>query len=381
MTRSRVTIIGGGLAGLYAATLLEQRGVTDYVLLEARTEVGGRILAAPASRGSPQGFDRVDLGPTWYWPDFQPELDALVRALGLAMFAQPRDGDVMIERAPNAVPQRLTGSIGASGSTRLAGGMAALIEALASRVDAAQIRTDRIVHALRVVDDHVELDMRAHDGTVTTHATDVVLLAVPPRLAAQSIQFEPALPETFAETWRHTATWMAPHAKYVAVYDESFWRRAGLSGMAQSAVGPLTEIHDASMPGGSAALFGFFGVPARVRQRVSEDVLRAHCRAQLGRLFGPEAAAPRMEIIKDWAADPLTATTADLDASAGHGMAPPAIAASGPWRGRLVGVASEWSPQHPGYLAGAVEAARLGVVQAIGTSATARENAAKGIER
>ena len=31
------------------------------------------------------------------------------------------------------------------------------------------------------------------------------------------------------------------------------------------------------------------------------------------------------------------------------------------WQHRLIGVASEWSPNYPGYLAGAIEAATLGV--------------------
>ena len=40
MTRARIAIVGGGLAGLYAASLLEQHGVHDYVLLEARGDLG-----------------------------------------------------------------------------------------------------------------------------------------------------------------------------------------------------------------------------------------------------------------------------------------------------------------------------------------------------
>ncbi|HEX7985505.1 MAG TPA: FAD-dependent oxidoreductase, partial [Duganella sp.] len=158
-----------------------------------------------------------------------------------------------------------------------------------------------------------------------------------------------------------TATWMAPHAKYVAIYDEPFWRAQGLSGSAHSGGGPLGEIHDASMQGGSAALFGFLGVPARTRQRLTDDVLLTHCRAQLTRLFGPQADAPRAEFIKDWSKDALTATPADLDAGGDHGHAPAAAPASGPWQGRLSAIASEWSPRFPGYVAGAIDAAELGV--------------------
>lgn len=42
---ARIAIIGGGLSGLYAAYLLEQKGIRDYIVLEARTTLGGRILS------------------------------------------------------------------------------------------------------------------------------------------------------------------------------------------------------------------------------------------------------------------------------------------------------------------------------------------------
>jgi monoamine oxidase len=115
------------------------------------------------------------------------------------------------------------------------------------------------------------------------------------------------------------------------------------------------------MPGGSAALFGFLGIPSRMRQGVPEDVLRSHCRAQLARLFGPEAAHPRAELFKDWAVDSCTATAADGDSAGQHPEAPAKAASTGPWAGRLVSIGSEWSPQFPGYVAGAIEAASLGL--------------------
>jgi monoamine oxidase len=38
-------IIGAGVSGLYAATLLEKADV-DYVILESRVRTGGRVLSA-----------------------------------------------------------------------------------------------------------------------------------------------------------------------------------------------------------------------------------------------------------------------------------------------------------------------------------------------
>lgn len=380
METARIAIVGAGLSGLYAAYALEQQGIRDYVLLEARTALGGRIASASAS-GRPlleaattaDRVDRFDLGPTWFWPDYQRELDRLVHDLGLERFEQFEDGDMVVERSPHEPPTRMRGYVNSPASMRLVGGMGALIDALRRELDTTRIITGQTVRRVHSSEQHVELGGEDAAGRVTTWRVEHVLLALPPRLVQESIEFSPALPPALARQWHATATWMASHAKYVAVYDAPFWREQGLSGEARSARGPLGEIHDASMPAGSAALFGFFGVPARVRKGVPEDVLRTHCRAQLARLFGPQAATPKAEIIKDWALDPYTATTADLDGDGHHAEAPAPTAASGPWRGRLTGIASEWSPQFPGYLAGAVDAAHRGVAALLFMTGNDRE--------
>lgn len=375
MQTARIAIVGAGLSGLYAAFLLEQKGIKDYVLLEARDSVGGRIASAsasgqvaPAAEAGGVERDCVDLGPTWFWPGYQHQLGRVVTDLGLHSFEQFEVGDTVVERTPDGPPMRMGGYVNSPPSMRLAGGMGALVDALHRRLDATRILTGQVVRRLRSTGQQVELDSEDARGYTTTWRVEHVLLALPPRLCESSIECLPALPQVLAQQWRATATWMAAQAKYIAVYDTPFWREQGLSGEARSAFGPLGEIHDASMPGGSAALFGFFGVPAHVRQSVPEDELRTHCRNQLVRLFGNLAATPKAEFTRDWALDPYTATAADLDGVSHLAAAPPATAASGPWSGRLTGIASEWSPQFPGYVAGAIEAASLGV-EALPTSA------------
>lgn len=364
----RIAIVGAGLSGLYAAYLLERQGITDYVLLEGREVLGGRIASIDATgqavthiAANTDGIDRFDLGPTWFWPGYQYELGRLVEALGLERFEQFEEGDMMVERSPEEPPVRMRGYVNSPASMRLAGGMGRLTEALRDELAPANIITGHTVRRLRKHHGCIELESENAAGHVSAWQAEHVLLALPPRLVESTIAFEPALPASLALQWRETATWMAPQAKYVAIYDTPFWREQGLSGEGRSARGPLGEIHDASMPGGSAALFGFLGVPARVRSTVSDEVLRTHCRAQLVRMFGPLAATPKAEAIKDWAQDPLTATAVDVNAAAQHSRAPSAKATSGPWQGCLTGIASEWSPQFSGYLAGAVEAAGLGV--------------------
>lgn len=358
MIIASVAIIGGGLAGLYAASLLEERGIHDYLLFEARERFGGRILSAPDSC---PGSERFDLGATWFWPEMQPDLAALIDRLGLTAVRQHEAGDMLFERSPTAPPARMAGYASAPPSWRLEGGMVALTDALNGRLNGGERLSGCRVTALCGGDRDIQLEARDAQGRVIVRRARRVLLALPPRLAVETLSFTPGLPDALSAQWRHCTTWMAPHAKYLALFERPFWRERGLSGEARSAVGPMVEMHDVSSREGPAALFGFLGVPARIRETMPEADLRSLCRAQLERLFGADAARPEMEFFKDWAQDPLTAVPADLDADPDHPAGAEPIAASGPWRDRLIGIASEWAPGFPGYVAGAVEAAKAGV--------------------
>ncbi|MFK3774419.1 flavin monoamine oxidase family protein [Pseudomonas sp. NPDC089406] len=380
MQTTRIVIVGAGLSGLYAACLLQRQGIDDFVVLEARGDLGGRIASISgmgktlSHTSMDSSIDHFDLGPTWFWPGYQQELDQLVDALGLERFEQFDAGDMLVERSCEGPVVRMRGYVNSPPSMRLVGGMGMLVDALRRKVNPQRIATNQVVRRLRKHDTHVEVQSHAANGVMTSWRAEQVLLALPPRLLETTIDFEPALPAELARQWRTTATWMAPHAKYIAIYDTPFWRDQGLCGEARSTCGPLAEIHDASMPGGSSALFGFIGMPASIRSQHPSEVLQALCREQLARMFGREAGSPRADFIKDWAYDPYTATSADVSANSQHAVAPSASASSGPWQGCLTGIGSEWSPQFPGYLAGAVEAARLGV-QALNALATAAHRA------
>ncbi|HEY8570354.1 flavin monoamine oxidase family protein [Microbulbifer sp.] len=359
MRSADIAIVGGGLSGLYTAYRLEQMGVKEYLLIEARDALGGRIESTPEF--SPGDSDRFDLGPTWFWPDLQPQLDRLVHDLALERFAQFEEGDMLVERAQGEPPLRTRGYINTPTSMRLAGGMSSLINALGHRVDVSRIMTGHTVHTLNIAGRYVEILCEDSSGHTSRVRARHILLAVPPRLLVERIGFTPPLPQSLSEQWRATATWMAPHAKYIAIYERPFWREHGLSGEARSAIGPLNEIHDASTPYSSGALFGFFGVPAQIRSTVPEEILLSHCRKQLARLFGPQAATPKAEFIKDWAMETHTASAADLIATGDHSRAPVNTPTSGPWHSKITGIASEWSPQFPGYVAGAIDAVDLGI--------------------
>lgn len=288
-------------------------------------------------------------------------MNALVRDLGLTAFPQNREGDIVVHRMSREEPQRYRVSAQeASPSMRLAGGSGALIAALAADLPADSIRLGaRVTHVTR---DAQGVEVRfttAAESDETTRASRV-LLALPPRLLEATVTFSPALDAASAERWRATPTWMAPHAKVLALYDKPFWREAGLSGTAQSMAGPLVEIHDATTASGQAALFGFLGVPAERRAAVGEEMLVAGAIQQLVLLFGPQAASPIGTLFKDWAADALTATHTDrLGGGPPVGTGQPWVGEA--WRDRVSLAGSETATFEPGYLAGAVDAAERAV--------------------
>ncbi len=361
--RTSVAIVGGGLAGLYAARRLHALGI-DFQLLEARNRLGGRILSANDSGHS--STDGFDLGPSWFWPEMQRGLAALVDELKLTTFPQHSDGDVVIEKMSREEPRRYQGMPQAPQSMRIAGGTGAYITALSATLSPEALRLGMRVSHATLNNSEVLLTIVGPDGAEHEVAAERVIFALPPRLLASSVAFTPDIDSATAILWRRTPTWMASHAKFFALYRQSFWRDAGLSGTAQSQVGPLVEIHDATTASGMPALFGFLGVGADQRAAIGEDNLTQACIEQLTRLFGPEAGRPRATLLKDWAADPLTATADDRSPSA-HPKPTRTPWVSGVWKGRIFLAGSETSATAPGYLAGAIAAAERAVIELRGS--------------
>lgn len=353
MSSTSVVIVGAGLSGIYAAYLLQQQGLHDYVVLEAQSRLGGRLLSESVAEAS------FDLGGTWFWPDMQPQLDAVIQGLGVRTFYQHEAGLMVFEQSTTAPIQRFEGQ--AAGALRLEGGMGVLVDALAAKLPNEKLHLGhRVRRIAQREDENILVESVTKQGQVHRLLTQHVLLALPPRLAVEHIEFEPPLPTALAREWANCPTWMAPHAKYLAVYPRPFWREQGLSGSGRSYVGPMVEIHDASPAEGMGAIFGFIGVPAASRQKVPAATLIALCRTQLVRLLGDQASRPTAEWLKDWSQDEYTATRADAASASGHPHAPPSTPQGAPWQGCLAGIGSEWSPVFPGYVAGAIDAASRG---------------------
>lgn len=342
MSSERIAIIGGGLAGVYAAYRLHGLGI-DFDLFESRGRLGGRILST--ERG---GFD---LGPSWFWPDFQLLMRNLVAELGLPTIRQYEEGDALVESRATGLVRR-EGYRSGNVSMRIEGGTGRLVEALAISLPPANVHLSAVLTDARMEDLGVALTLSENRAQRSCYSK--VWMAIPPRLAGR-VCFTPSLSQHEMQQMASVPTWMASHAKYIARYAHAFWREQGLSGDAFSRIGPLGELHDACNENG-AALFGFLGMDAAKRQSMSVSDLKALCREQLKRLFGDQAANPIEDFIYDWATDPFTATEEDQLSRGGHERHELRRSPETPWSETFYLIGSEAGGDQGGYMEGALAA-------------------------
>ena len=357
--RTDVIIAGGGLSGLHTACELTRLGI-DFILVEARDRLGGRILSYNADgvsyRSDQAGFD---FGPAWFWPG-QSRMEALVRELDLvdSVFTQYGSGDALYEDERSL--SRGVAGISMAGSYRMQGGMRQIVAALEHRVAPASILCNARLTRLRQGAGGLQAKvMLAGDSTEID--ANLAVMALPPRLAIDSIQMIPALSKARESELNAIPTWMAGHAKVIATYREPFWRKQGFSGDAISQRGPLREIHDASPDnGGPFALFGFLGTPAAQRRGQEDSLIEASVN-QLARLFGDSARQPLDVFIKDWARDSETATEGDQAMSNVHSFHPLQETAESEWDRRIIWSGSETATsaeRNGGFLEGAIESSQ-----------------------
>lgn len=350
-----VAVVGAGLSGLIAATLLESQG-QDVVLVEARQRIGGRIEGA----GENGAMYRFDLGPSWVWPEINNHLDHWLRKLGLSTFVQHTHGISLMELATLGVQQRANIFLPFPPSRRVDGGTVVLVETLYCGLRRTRTELGAQLVGLRKMESGiVSLTLEREDRRDSFPAHSVVL-TLPPRLLAK-VDWHPMLPMKLPQHWQESATWMAGQAKIVANYSKAFWREKGLSGTCVSYAGPLVEIHDACDASGNyAALFGFLGVPPQERLRLCKQELIDRSVQQLGRIFGADALCPEQVWLKDWAEESCTATIADVMGMAEHPSPLPTDLPE-PWHGRVFLSGTEFSTDFAGYLEGAVRAAERAV--------------------
>jgi monoamine oxidase len=199
------------------------------------------------------------------------------------------------------------------------------------------------------------------DGEVRVHSQFLhvrakhAIVAIPPTLAGR-IDYKPDLPEA-----RDQLTQRMPQGtliKVTAVYDNPFWRDAGLTGTTVSLSGPVNVTYDDTPPSGApGVIFGFVGGDeARQFAAASASDRRAAVLDNFVAYFGPQAANPITYYETDWPAE--TWSRGGPVGIAGPGT----LLAYGPALrepvGRIHWAGAETSTYWAGYMDGAVRSGK-----------------------
>lgn len=144
-----VIIVGAGLSGLYAASLLSKNGI-EYRVLEARERTGGRVLSIRSPHGNE--LNQYDLGPTWFWPKYEKTIVKLVQDLNLQIFEQYTEGAMLLEHDKNAPPKRsILPESSMEKSMRFKGGVHSLIKALEQTLQPNTVELETRVTAINLI--------------------------------------------------------------------------------------------------------------------------------------------------------------------------------------------------------------------------------------
>ena len=184
-----------------------------------------------------------------------------------------------------------------------------------------------------------------------TYIADKVVIALPPKLWAKKIHFEPSLPSKVSEIAALTHTWMEDSAKVALIYKEPFWKQVKQSGNLFSNVGPLVEFYDHSNAEESKhALCGFLN-PSFNELPLEER--KSKILQQLVGVFGPKASNFIDYKECDWSEENLTFSESPSPLiphqNNGHSAFQKSL-----FDNRLFFSNTEVSPHFPGYMEGAV---------------------------
>lgn len=409
--RTDVAIVGAGFTGLAAALELKRAGI-DFLVLEARDRVGGRVEAVQNGLG-----ERFDSGGQFLCEDM-PELMALAKARGKTFVETYVEGNFVtyppmpVERAVRtyhaamAIRERMNtiepddpAIAGLSvadwlerqnDSIEAKAGFRSMIEGLwclaldkvplwhlidndrriTNEVPELQYSLRETMQSLaddlagdlgeqlrlndpvtRIEHGHEGVRVSTINGTVEALA---VLVALPPATAAK-LDFEPALPPALAKAlgvWESGAV-----IKILVRFARPFWRKRSLSGMVMWRSVPGLFACDASKDAEHAALTVFVGGPRALRWReFGEAELRAEVTARLVDALGPDAAHMLDFSCRDWTHDRWSGGAyGDLIVDVTARYAERTILAGAP---PVHFAASELSPSFPGYVEGAIVAGR-----------------------
>ncbi len=333
MQKSKYIIAGAGLSGLVAAYQLNKSGENNFIILEGRDRIGGRIHT----------HEEIDLGATWF-QDHHQHLSQLIDDLGIQKFRQYSTGKGIFIYSSMAPPQYFESDPNTPSGYRIAGGSIALINKLANPVQS-KIKLNHRINKITESDNLLQIETASE-----TYITEKLILAIPPKVIC-SIEFEPGLPDDLIHAMQNTHTWMSNAIKVGISYDQAFWRDKKLSGTLIGHVGPTIELYDHSnIEDQSFSLMGFVneGLRDESPENRKERILN-----YIAGHFGDEAKNYTGYFEKDWSLDSFTSNEKLKSVYISPRYGNP-IFNQFFLNGKLLIACAETSPVHGGYMDGAV---------------------------
>lgn len=345
MNTDKIIIIGAGLSGLMIAYLLQKKGF-EITILEADNRIGGRIETVTGKSGA-----TIEMGATWFSKPHH-NLIALLEEFKIPYFKQYTQGISLFETMSFVPPQKFEISDAEESSFRIVGGTTQIIEKLIHKVGVQNIKTGTKITLVKEIENYLELT----DSNGNEYTAAKVITTLPPNLLVKTIKFEPVLPESLQHLAKKTHTWMGESIKFAVEYTRPFWRENNYSGTLFSQASIIQEMYDHSTNDYKGfALKGFLngGTYTMSKEERQEKVI-----LQLTKLFGSDAERYVKYHEKVWRKEPLTFFPYE-QLVMGHENNGHAEYKKAFFNNKLYISGSETASQNPGYIEGAIVAAKF----------------------
>ncbi|CAM1346126.1 flavin monoamine oxidase family protein [Tenacibaculum crassostreae] len=340
---SNVLIIGAGLSGLLLGYRLKLAGI-PFKIIESRNRIGGRIHTLMSANGTP-----VEMGATWFG-DQHIHIKQLLHELSIPYFEQYMEGTSFFQPFSTS-PASAIPIPSQPPSYRIAGGTSSLVHSLAS-----VIGNDAIA-----LNEHVKrIDFSEKNVTVYTNDKSFegskIILAIPPKLWSNIIDFSPSLPNELKDIATATHTWMEDSIKVAITFNQPFWRQSGQSGTLFSNTGPITELYDhCNYEENKYALCGFVNPSFK---RLTLEERKKNILKQLNSVFGNSINSYTDYNEQIWSLEDNTFFENQTPLFPHQNNGNPIFQTSY-FNGKLFISSAEVAPIYPGYMEGAVVSSML----------------------
>lgn len=338
-----ILIIGAGLSGLATAYYLKNSD-KNILLVESQDRLGGRIKTIGFESNKP-----LEMGATWLGRQHQLLIE-LMTELNLELFPQVIGKHAIYEAISTSPPYLASLPPNPEPTMRIKGGSMNLITKLAEHIKIENIKLNTRIEKIEFTNEGI----KAFAEAKIIHAKKVIT-TIPPNLLINTIKFIPSLPEMIVQLSKTTHTWMSESIKFALRYEEPFWRDDKLSGTVFSNVGPIPELYDHSnYEDTDYALMGFFNGSYHSLDKVErlEMILR-----QLRKYYGEKIDNYTSYHEAVWAKDKNVHFEYDSHIVP-HQNNGNRHYESTHFEGKLLISGTETSSQYPGYMEGAIFAAK-----------------------